>query len=82
MQHIKTVGSYEAKTHLPALLDSVEQGEKVVITRRGMPVAILIPYQEEKPTPDDAIQALLKFRQGKKLNGLSISEMKKDGRKF
>jgi antitoxin (DNA-binding transcriptional repressor) of toxin-antitoxin stability system len=35
------IGSYEAKTHLPELLERVEKGEKIVITRRGVPVALL-----------------------------------------
>ena len=80
--HIKTVGSYEAKTHLPALLDSVQQGEKVVITRKGIPVAILIPYQEERDSPDEIIKAILKFRSAHHLDGLSITDMKNEGRKY
>ena len=36
------VGSYEAKTRLPALLRSVERGESVTITRRGVPIARII----------------------------------------
>ena len=39
----RTVGAFEAKTHLAALLDRVERGEEVVITRRGKPVARLVP---------------------------------------
>lgn len=37
------VGSYEAKTHLPELLREVEKGETVVITRRGIPIARIVP---------------------------------------
>ena len=37
-----TVGSYEAKTRLPELLRSVERGQSVTITRRGVPVARLV----------------------------------------
>ena len=40
---MKTVGSYEAKTHLPRLLSQVEQGETITITKRGRPVAVLSP---------------------------------------
>jgi prevent-host-death family protein len=43
---MKSVGSYEAKTHLPRLLSRVEEGETITITRRGKPVAILSPAQE------------------------------------
>ncbi len=38
-----TVGAFEAKTHLSALLDRVERGEEITITRRGKPVAELTP---------------------------------------
>ena len=37
------VGAFEAKNTLGALLDRVEQGEEIVITRHGKPVARLAP---------------------------------------
>lgn len=40
---LREIGSNEAKTHLAALLDAVAGGETVVITRRGKPVARLVP---------------------------------------
>ena len=40
---MKSVGSYEAKTHLPRLLSQVEQGESITITKRGKPIAVLSP---------------------------------------
>lgn len=42
------VSVYDAKTHLSRLLDAVEAGEEVVITRNGRPVARLVRAQ---PTP-------------------------------
>lgn len=42
---MNSVGAFEAKTHLSALLDRVEQGEEVTITRHGRPVAKLVPVQ-------------------------------------
>jgi prevent-host-death family protein len=41
-----TVSAYEAKTHLPRLLRAAEQGETVIITRHGRPVAQLGPVKE------------------------------------
>jgi prevent-host-death family protein len=38
-----SVGVFEAKTTLSALLERVEAGEEIVITRRGVPVARLVP---------------------------------------
>ena len=40
---MKTASVLEAKTHLSALLEAVRQGEEVVITRRGAPIARLSP---------------------------------------
>jgi prevent-host-death family protein len=37
------VGAFEAKNKLSALLDRVEQGEEIIITRHGRPVARLVP---------------------------------------
>ena len=37
------IGSFEAKNTLGSLLDRVEQGEEIVITRHGKPVARLVP---------------------------------------
>jgi prevent-host-death family protein len=42
-----TVGTYEAKTHLPRLIRAVERGETVIITRHGKPVAQLGPVQNQ-----------------------------------
>ena len=38
-----TVGAFEAKTHLSALLERVEAGEEIVIARAGTPIARLVP---------------------------------------
>lgn len=38
-----TIGAFEAKNTLGSLLDRVERGEEVVITRHGKPVARLVP---------------------------------------
>jgi prevent-host-death family protein len=40
---MREIGAFEAKNTLGALLDMVQQGEQVVITRHGKPVARLVP---------------------------------------
>ncbi len=47
-----TVGAFEAKTHLSDLLQRVEAGERVTITKHGRPVANLVPISES-PTSRD-----------------------------
>jgi antitoxin (DNA-binding transcriptional repressor) of toxin-antitoxin stability system len=46
---METVGAFEAKT-FAALLDRVEQGEKITITRNGVSFAMLVPMPEERPS--------------------------------
>jgi prevent-host-death family protein len=43
MQTAVSVGAYDAKSRLSELLDRVENGEQIVITRHGKPVARLVP---------------------------------------
>jgi prevent-host-death family protein len=42
-----TVGTFEAKIHLSSLLSKVANGEKILITNRGQPVAMLVPPEPE-----------------------------------
>ncbi len=44
-----TVGTFEAKTKLSELLDRVERGEEIVITRRGKVIAKLVPPDVAEP---------------------------------
>jgi prevent-host-death family protein len=55
-----TVNLAQAKAHLSELLDKVQAGEEVVITRRGHPVAHILPaLRPRKPLP---LQELAAFR--------------------
>ena len=79
---MKTVGAYEAKTHLPKLLERVIKGELVTITRHGVPVAVLQPPPSAKKTdPKEVVAELREFRQKLKLKGLSIRDMIEEGRR-
>jgi len=73
------VGAYEAKTHLPQLLERVAGGERITITKHGRSVAVLQPV-EGGGNVADVINELKQFRRGKCLNGLSIKEMIEEGR--
>ena len=44
----KLIGSFDAKTHLSALIDNVQKGDEYIITKRGKPVARLIPYDNHE----------------------------------
>lgn len=80
---MRKVGSYEAKTHFARLLDEVSRGERISITRKGTPVAMLIPITPGgRPEPKLVIEKIRSFRIGKKLGGLSIQKMINEGRKY
>lgn len=77
---MRQVGVYEAKTQLPRLLDEVERGETITITRHGRPVARLVPLGGRCRGVQEAIEALEAFRQTHTLGGLSIKEIIEEGR--
>ena len=77
------VGAYEAKTHLPRLLERVQKGERFVITKHGHPVAELIPFRKRDPDKiSAAIENLKAFQKTHSLGGLAIQEMIEEGRKY
>jgi prevent-host-death family protein len=47
---MREVQASEAKTHLPRLLDEVERGETLIITRHGQPIARLVPEEDRRRT--------------------------------
>jgi prevent-host-death family protein len=60
---MKSVGTYEAKTHLPRLLSQVEKGESITITRRGKPIAKLVPADAvEKTDVRQVVEEMLIYR--------------------
>ncbi len=77
-----SVGAYEAKTHLSDLLERVQQGERITITKHGTPVAELVPPESSPAmSPADAVDALRRFREGRRLDGLSLRELIEEGRR-
>ena len=79
---MKSVGSYEAKTHLPRLLDRVGKGERFTITKHGVPIAKLIPVEDEKPLRiGNIIKTIQTFRKGHTLRGISIKQLITQGRR-
>ncbi len=64
------VGTFEAKNKLSELLDRAERGERVVITRRGKPVAELVPVAQADMRRQQAQEAMRRIRErAKKLGG-------------
>ena len=82
-----TVGSFEAKTKLAELLDKVEAGETVTITRRGTAVAQLVPIKQadEGELQRALAEEIKRWRVGKDRGakpGSTIPELIKAGRRY
>ena len=78
----REIGAFEAKNRLGALLDRVEHGEEIVITRRGKPVAKLVPAGPgfDRAKARRAVAGLLEDRRGVTLGGLKIKDLISEGR--
>ena len=78
---METIGSFEAKTHWSALLDKVALGQEIIITKRGKPVARLIPeIVDDNDDINRAIEDLKALRKGVTLEGLSWKTLRDEGR--
>ena len=77
------IGAFEAKNKLGTLLDWVEAGEEVLITRRGKAVARLVPAEPgfDRAKARRAAAGLLEVRRGVTLGGLKIKDLVKEGRR-
>jgi prevent-host-death family protein len=79
---MKTVGAYEAKTHLSRLLNRISKGERFVITKHGMAIAVLQPPERtEKGDPLTVISEIREFREKHSLGGLTLRELIDEGRR-
>ena len=84
------VGAFEAKTKLAELLDKVEAGETVTITRHGKAVAKLVPVaaeidEAERVRRRALVEEIMRWRVGKDRGakpGSTIPELIKAGRRY
>jgi len=80
----QTIGAFEAKTHFSNILEKAEQGADFIITRRGKPVAKIIPFKKEPEiTRKEALENLAEMRKiyRGKPGSFNIREAIEDGRK-
>ena len=71
-----SIGAFEAKTHLSDLLDRVARGEKITITRHGVPAALLVPVTEAAPkmTHKEIVEGMRALRKRVKPGKMSVRE--------
>jgi prevent-host-death family protein len=80
---MKKIGAFEAKNRLSELLEAAENGEEVMITKHGHPVAKLVPVDNfDRAKAREAIEWLKEFRKTHPLRGLKIKDLINEGRKY
>ena len=79
---MREIGAFEAKNKLGTLLDWVENGEEVLITRRGKAVARLVPAEPgfDRAKARRASDGIIEARRGVTLGGLKIKDLVNEGR--
>jgi prevent-host-death family protein len=79
---VREVGAFEAKNKLGQLLDQVEHGEEIIITRRGRAVARLVPTEPgfDRDKARRAVAGILELSKGVTLGGLKIKDLINEGR--
>ncbi|HEV2100530.1 MAG TPA: type II toxin-antitoxin system prevent-host-death family antitoxin [Stellaceae bacterium] len=80
---MKEIGAFEAKNRLGQLLDLVEQGEEVIITRHGKAVARLVPPKSgfSRAQAREAAERIREMSRGVRLEGLRLKDLIDEGRK-
>jgi prevent-host-death family protein len=74
------IGAYEAKTHLPKLLERVEKGERFVITRHGRPIAELTPIADRDAARiRQAVGEMRSVRKGLARRGVRLKDVLRPG---
>jgi prevent-host-death family protein len=80
---VREIAAFEAKTRLGTLLDGVENGEEVRITRRGKAVARLVPAtgRFDRAKARRAMDGVFDARRGLTLgDGLTLKDLVNEGR--
>jgi prevent-host-death family protein len=77
-----TVGVFEAKTRLSELLETVQRGEEVIITKRGHPIATLRPIENRADRAQSAIDALRAIGARTKPGPDGIHDLIENGRRY
>ncbi|MCL1940653.1 MAG: type II toxin-antitoxin system prevent-host-death family antitoxin [Synergistaceae bacterium] len=80
---MQTVGVYETKTKLAAILDRVCDGDSFIVTRHGVPVATISPADNPAPNVNETIAAIRASRRkfAGAFKGVNLKELIEEGRK-
>lgn len=78
---MKELTAVDAKVRFGAVLDAVERGEEIIVTRNGKAVARIVPASEPGMSQQEAVERLKTFAEGKTLGGLDLRAMRDEGRR-
>ena len=82
MTVMKSVSAVNAKTHLTELLLRASKGETIQITRRGVPVAKLVPPEDGEKDARSLIEAIRQLRKGATLGKTTIRDLVDRDRRY
>lgn len=82
---MKSFGMREARARLSALIDLAHKEREVILTRRGVEVARIVPIEQREPQTKEsaqkAIEEMRKFRAAHPLRGFTIKQLIREGRR-
>lgn len=81
---MREIGVYDARTQFSRLVEDVERGEVITITRHGKPVARLVPLDgARRMTRKEAVDGLIEFGKTHRLgDDLTIRQLIDEGRRY
>jgi antitoxin (DNA-binding transcriptional repressor) of toxin-antitoxin stability system len=79
---MESIRTFHAKVHLSALLDRVARAERFMITRRGIPAEMLVPFREaaNKLTHEQIVEGMRELRKRVKPDRMRVREMVRERR--
>jgi prevent-host-death family protein len=82
IHHPNVVGAYDAKTRFSELLQKVESGEEITITRHGTPIARMVPVKKKHSAEErrEAIKRIQEMQKGLSLGNMKIRDLINEGR--
>ncbi len=78
---MEIMSASEARIRFSHMLSRASRGERIIITHRGTPVAVLGPVASvPRQSPEQLLETVREFRRGRRLEGVDIRELIEDGR--
>lgn len=83
MPPVTSIGVYEAKTHFSEYAERAAHGEEITITRHGVPFFRWVPVDQQRnqEAVNAAVDDLLAFNKGRRLKGITVKQLREEGRR-